>query len=183
MTGPVDGWVGGSVGRWIGAVVGVVLLVVSAAGCTNEEQGGLQGASPGPGAVVGGEIDRIELLYDDIIVSADGSVTDPDGDELDATFVVDSDIRAVVDLAAPLDPPGEYTVRHVVGTADGDRVEASYSFTYDPAASPPRLVFPPEDTGPPWLLWTVAVVGLIVIGVLGWRLLRSMARVRRMPER
>ncbi|MGA9277368.1 copper resistance CopC family protein [Ilumatobacter sp.] len=173
----------GSGRRLFTGVIGAVALVLGAAGCGGDEQGGLKGASPGPDAVVGGEIAEIELFYDDIVVAIDGSVTDPTGTELGAEFVIDTDIRSVVELAEPLGTPGEYTVRHVVDAVDGDRVEASYSFTYDPDAPPPQLVFPPEDSGSPWLLWLVALVGVAVVGVLGWRLLASMARVKSASQR
>jgi hypothetical protein len=155
-----------------------LLFVGAVTGCAEEEQGGLEGASPGPGAVVGGEIDRIQLFYDDIIVAADGSVSGPDGSELASEFVVDSEISAVAELDGPLDQPGDYEVRHVVDAVDGDRVDDSYTFTYDPTAASPQLVFPPEDSGVPWLLWLVALAGAVAIGVAGWRLMRSMAQLR-----
>lgn len=160
------------------AVVGITLLVALAAGCGSDGQGGLKGASPGPDATVGGEIDQIELFYDDLVVAADGSVTGPDGAELATVFRIDTEISVIIELGDVLTEPGEYTVRHAVDTAAGDRVEDSFSFTFDATAPPPRLVFPPESSGTPWLLWAIALVGVAVIGVLGWRLLRSMANVR-----
>ena len=159
-----------------------VVALCAAAGCSAEEQGGLEGASPGPDAVVGGDITEIVLFYDDIIVAVDGAVTGPDGTELAAEYLIDTDIRAVVELAEPLSAPGEYGVRHVVDAVDGDRVEARFSFTFDPGAPPPQLVFPPEDSGWPWLLWLIGVVGVALIGVAGWQLLRSMARLRTSSE-
>ena len=160
-------------------VAGTVVALLLLAGCGEEEQGGLQGASPGPDAVVGGEIDQIELLYDDILAEVDGTVTGPDGAELGATFVIDNQIRALIELDDPLTAPGEYTVRHVVISVVDDRVEDSYTFTYQPDAAPPQLVFPPEeDSGAPWLLWTIAIVGAVVIVVLIARLLTSVRRVK-----
>lgn len=163
--------------RGLVGVLGVALLGV-VAGCSEDEQGGLQGASPGPDAVVGGEIAEIQLLYDDIITTVDGSVTAPDGDELSAEYVVDTDIRALIELAEPLTVSGEYMVRHEVVSVVGDRVEDSYEFTYEPSAAAPQLVFPPEDSGSPWLLWAIAIVGSIVLAVLIWRLVASMWRLR-----
>ena len=165
--------------RRLVAGVGVALLLLAA--CGEEEQGGLQGASPGPDAVVGGEIDQIELLYDDILAEVDGAVTGPDGAELEAAFVIDNQIRALIEFDEPLTAPGDYTVRHVVISVVDDRVEDTYTFTYQPDAAPPQLVFPPEeDSGVPWLLWTIAIVGAVVIAVLIARLLISM---RRLPGR
>lgn len=159
------------------AVLGLLLLV-ALAGCAGEEQGGLQAASPGPDATVGGEIDRIELLYDDIVVTIGGEVVGPDGESLDAEFVVDGQIRVLIELGEPLVEPGRYVVRSDMVSAVGHRVGESYGFTFEPGAAPPRLVFPSEDSGSPWLIWTIAVVGAIVLVVLIARLLASMRRLR-----
>lgn len=165
----------------VGIVVGAGVLAVLA-GCGEEEQGGLQAASPGPEAIVGGEIDEIELLYDDIIATVGGEVTGPDGAQLEAEFVVDSQIRVLIELAEPLDEAGEYTVRSGVVSAVGDEVNESYVFTFEPDAAAPQLVFPPEDSGAPWLIWTIAVIGATVIVVLIVRLLASMRRLRTRPH-
>ena len=139
----------------VGLIRGVCLLGLLA-GCGEEEQGGLQAASPGPDAVVGGEIQQIELLYDDILATVGGEVTGPDGEALDVEFVVDNQIRALAELAEPLSEPGEYTVRSEVVSVVGDEVDESYVFTYEPDAAPPQLVFPPEDdSGSPVLFWTL----------------------------
>ncbi|WP_158412407.1 copper resistance protein CopC [Ilumatobacter nonamiensis] len=163
--------------KLLGAV-GVALIVLLAGACGGEEQGGLEGASPGPDARVGGEIDQLILLYDNIVVDADVSVVDPDGTELSAVARLDSDIRVIVELGEELNTPGVHFVQHAVDAVDGDREEGSYSFTFDPSAPAPGLVFPPEDDGSPWLLWIVAVAGVLVIAVLGWQLLQSMAKAR-----
>ncbi len=166
------------VARALGMLLGVCVLGAFA-GCGEEEQGGLQAASPGPDAIVGGEIDQIELLYDDIITAVGGTVTGPDGEVLDAGFVIDSQIRALVQLAEPLSEPGEYTVRSAVVSVVGDEVDESYAFTYEPDAAPPQLVFPPEeDSGSPWLFWSLVAAGVVVIAVLIGRLLVSMRRLR-----
>lgn len=163
-------------------VLAAALLVVFVGACADEEQGGLEGASPGPDAVVGGEIDRIELFYDDIVVDADVSVIDPDGTEVSVETRVDTDISVIAELGASLSEPGVHEVRHGVDAVDGDRVDGSYTFTFDPSAPAPQLVFPPEDSGVPWLLWLVAVVGVVVIAVLGWQLLQSLATSRRASQ-
>ena len=165
--------------RAVVMVLGIGLLGMLAACGEEEEQGGLQAASPGPDATVGGEIDQIELLYDDIITTVDGTVTGPSGESLDAEFVVDNQIRALVELVELLSEPGEYTVRSAVVSVVGDEIDESYVFTYEPDAAPPQLVFPPEeDAGSPWLLWTLIIAGVAVIIVLLARLAVSMRRLR-----
>jgi methionine-rich copper-binding protein CopC len=161
------------------AAAGALALL---AGCGEEEQGGLQAASPGPEATVGGEIDQFELLFDDLVESVEGEVTGPDGVAIDAGFVVDSQIRVLVELAAPLDQPGQYTVRSEVESAVGDQVSESYVFTFEPDAAPPQLVFPPEDdSGSSLLFWSLVAAGAAVILVLLSRLLISMRRMRTPP--
>jgi methionine-rich copper-binding protein CopC len=168
--------------RLLVAVLGVGALALLAGCAGEEEQGGLQAARPGPGATVGGEIDQIELLFDDIVAEAQGTVTGPDGADLDAEFVIDNQIRVLVELAEPLDVSGEYAVRSEVVSVVDDRVEESYVFTYDPAAEAPQLVFPPEEgSGSPWLLVTLIAVGVIVIVVLIARLVVSVRRLRSAP--
>jgi hypothetical protein len=166
------------VARAVAMVLGLGLLAVLA-GCGEEEQGGLQAASPGPDATVGGEIDQIELLYDDILATVGGAVTGPGGDVLAAEFVIDNQIRALVELAEPLSAPGEYTVRSEVVSVVGNEVDESYAFTYEPDAAEPQLVFPPEDdSGSPVLFWSLVAAGAAVIIVLLWRLAVSMRRLR-----
>ena len=165
--------------RAVVMVLGIGLLGMLAACGEEEEQGGLQAASPGPEATVGGKIDQIELLYDDIITTVDGVVTGPSGESLDAEFVVYNQIRALVELVKPLSEPGEYTVRSAVVSIVGDEVDDLYAFTYQPDAAPPQLVFPPEEeAGSPWFLWTLIVAGAAVIIVLLARLGVSMRRLR-----
>jgi hypothetical protein len=170
MDGPMN-----RVRRSLGAVAVVVLLVA----CGGEEQGGLEGSSPGPAAVVGGDIDQFELFFDDIVVAIDGTVTDPNGAELAAEWVLDTDIRVLVKLDEALSEPGEYDVVPIADAVDGDRVEESFSFTFDPAAADPQLVFDSDgESGFPWLLWLVGALGVALVAVVGRQFLVSMARLR-----
>ena len=164
--------------RWLRAVVLVLTAGMVVAGCGGSEPEGLEAASPGPDAVVGGDVVDVQLFYEELISEFGGSVTDPDGQVLDAEFVVDSTIQATIVLAEPLDTPGDHTVRHEVVAVDGTVVGDEYEFTYDPAAAPPRLIFVTEDSGSPWLLWIIIAVGVVAIGVLAVQLLAAMRRAR-----
>ena len=139
---------------------------------------GLDLASPGPGAVVGGEITEIQLFYSNLITGIDGSVTTPSGVVLDTEFRVDSQIQATIELSAPLAEPGEYAVRHNTLSVDGDRVEGAYLFTYDPAAPAPELIDAGGGSGISWIVWVVGGVGMVIIALLAWRLLASVRRAR-----
>ncbi|MEL6891150.1 MAG: copper resistance protein CopC [Actinomycetota bacterium] len=141
---------------------------------------GLAAASPGPGAIVGGDIQLIQLFYGDLIVEFDATVTDPDGVELDAEAVMTSEITAEIRLAEPLSTPGEYAVRHTVLSIDDDVVPAAYLFTFDPDADPPILIFVEEsdDEGWAWWAWLLIGVGVLLIVVLAVRLVLAIRRSR-----
>ncbi len=160
----------------------VVFLVVSMVAGTAFAHSGLGAASPAPGAIVGGEITEIQLRFASTVADVDGSVTDPDSVELASTVTQDGNLRVTITLDEPLSAAGAYTVRHVsTDVADGDRVEASYQFTYDPSAPPPQLQVVPDDTGGvPWI-WVVFGCGAVVIAGLGWRLAQSLRRARDTP--
>lgn len=159
----------------------LALVAALAAGCgvlaaipsSAYAHSGLAAASPGPGVVVGGTIDLVRLFYSEPITEIEASVTSPSGERLAAEVVLVSEIEATIELAAPLDEPGEYAVRHEVLADDGDRVAAAYLFTFDPDAPPPVLEIVPEDAdgGPPrWVTFAVLGAGVAVIAILAWRL-------------
>jgi len=155
----------------------VVLLGVGSAASAHS---GLAAASPGPGAVVGGDIDQVELWYNSAITDISASVTAPDGTELAGNLVQVSELRMTFELDEPLSVPGEYAVRHgTTGLEDGDRIDAAFLFTFDPDAPPPVLdLLPVDDGGPALWLWIVIGVGVATIGLLTWRLMMSLRRAR-----
>ena len=166
------GW--GAVGLFTALATAITLLFGSVA----LAHSGLGAASPGPGAVVGGEITTIQLRYNSKIADPDGSVTDPNGEILGSTFTQEGNLKVIVSLDAPLSVAGQYAVRHISTDAeDGDRIEAAYLFTYDSAAPPPLLKIISDDGGFPWV-WVIVGIGGGVIGVLAWRLATSMKRSR-----
>lgn len=157
------------------ALTTVVTLLFSSVAFAHS---GLGAASPGPGAVVGGEITTIQLRYASTITDPDGSVTDPNGEIVGSRFTQDGNLKVIVSLDAPLSVPGQYAVAHIsTDVEDDDRVAAAYLFTYDPAAPPPQLEIIAQDDGFPWA-WVVVGVGGSVIVVLAWRLSASLKRAR-----
>lgn len=167
-----EGWA--SIGLFAALTAAVTLLFGSVAFAHS----GLGAASPGPGAVVGGEITTIQLRYNRTMTDPDGSVTDPNGEIVGTTFTQDGSLKVIVSLGAPLSLPGQYAVRHIsTDVEDDDRVEAAYLFTYDPTAPPPQLEIILSSDGFPWV-WVIVGVGGVVIAVLAWRLAASMQRAR-----
>ncbi|NND76339.1 MAG: hypothetical protein HKN44_15180 [Ilumatobacter sp.] len=166
-------------GRARAALLVALAAMITCAGVA-AAHAGLGAASPAPGATVGGEITEIQLRYASTVVDVTGSVTDPAGAVIDTEFVQTSALAVTIELASPLDVPGEHAVRHSsTSVDDGDRVDAAYLFTYDPAAPPPQLeILEPDDGGvSPWV-GVVLALGLVGIGVLVVRLVRSLWRLR-----
>lgn len=140
---------------------------------------GLAAASPGPDAVVGGEVRELQLFYGDFITTFEATVTSPSGVELEATTELASDIQGTVTLATALVEAGEYRVRHTITSIDTDVVDADYTFVYEPSAPAPQIVFVPDDEGGlAWWLWAILGVGAAVILVLAGRLIVAMRRAR-----
>jgi methionine-rich copper-binding protein CopC len=167
-----DGW------RSVGLLAALATAITLLFGSVAFAHSGLGAASPGPGAVVGGEITTIQLRYASTITDPDGSVTDPNGEIVGSTFTQDGNLKVIVSLDAPLSVAGQYAVRHIsTDVEDGDRVAAAYLFTYDPAAPPPQLEIIPDDEGFPWV-WVIVGVGGGVIAVVAWRLAASLERAR-----
>lgn len=159
------------------ASVLTIVLALVAPGVASAHSG-LAAASPGPDAVVGGDITEIQLFYGDFIVTFDGEVTGPDGAVVDAAFEMLTEIEARIVFAEPLTAPGEYRVAHTVLSIDDDVVDDDFRFTFDPSAPEPSLVFVEEDEGVSWVVWAIGAAGVIVIGVLVWQLLGSIRRAR-----
>lgn len=159
----------------IAAFVATTMLSWSAA----MAHSGLAAASPGPGAIVGGEVTQVELWYGSGVIDISASVTAPDGTMLAGTLVQVSELRMTFELDEPLVEPGEYAVRHgTTGVEDGDRIDAAYLFTFDPDAPPPVLLLIDEQGGTSIWIWLAIGVGVVIIGMLVWRLLASIRRAR-----
>lgn len=164
------------------ALIASVLAVVAGAMGSHlvHAHSGLAAASPGPGATVGGTVDRIQIFYGDIITTFDATLTlQSSGEQIAGTAEMLSDIEAVIALDEPLSVDGEYAVRHTITSFDGDVVEAAYLFSYEADAAPPRLIFVEEeddDGGTSPIVWIVAGVGAAVIVVLAIRLIVAIRR-------
>lgn len=167
--------------RSITITAGVLTFFVAAllSWSTAAAHSGLAAASPGPGAIVGGEVTQVELWYGSAVIDISASITAPDGTVLAGELVQVSELRMTFELDEPLVEPGEYAVRHgTTGVEDGDRIDAAYLFTFDPDAAPPVLLLIDEEGGVSIWIWLSIGAGVVVIGVLVWRLLVSIRRAR-----
>ena len=174
---PREGW------RSVGLIAALATAVTLLFGSVVFAHSGLGAASPGPGAIVSGEITTIQLRYASTITDPDGSVTDPNGKIVGTTFTQDGNLKVIVSLDAPLSVAGQYVVRHIsTDVDDDDRIRAAYLFTYDPTAPPPQLEIIDDDSRFPWV-WVFTGVGGFVVAVLSWRLATSVKRARESSSR
>jgi methionine-rich copper-binding protein CopC len=129
---------------------------------------------PLPGVVVGGVIDEVSFLFPEPVEpdSAVIAVTGPDGQSVPAESRVESPVPSAVRIGIePLTLPGEYRVDHAVTSQDGFVFEGTFTFVYDPAASPLEpLPYGESQTSWPWLVAVVSGLGLV------WILRRSRTR-------
>ncbi len=158
----------------------VVVAVLIGAAAVVSAHSNLLASSPGPGAVVGGSIITITLQYENEVVEFRGRITRPDGSDVESSFEIVNATRVVITLAARLDEPGEYAVRHATRSRDTDLVEAAFLFTFDPEAPPPELLQVASADETPWSIWAIGAIGTAVIALLGWRLIGSI-RQRSLP--
>ena len=170
--------------RLVPTIATVAAAVVTfLGGAFVQAHSGLAAASPGPGVVVGGTVDRIQIFYGDIILAFDGTVTlQETGEQIPGRAEMVSDIEGVIVLDEPLSVDGEYAVRHTITSFDGDVVEAAYLFSYDADAAPPRIIFVEEEDGGgvPWFGWVLIGLGGVMIVVLAVRLVLAIRRRARM---
>ena len=126
--------------------------------------------SPAAGGVVGGTVDRVELVFAQSL-TLDGSfvvVTDDRGAAVpaDGPAALDEGRKLSVPIRA-LTRPGVYRVDYRAIGAGGGEVVGSFEFTYDPAAASPTSLEAPSlapeaGDGFPW----VPVLGGLVVAAL-----------------
>lgn len=134
------------------------------------------GASPGPGDIVGGQVDEVRLVFAEVM-SPDGMfivVTDEDGaavPQRGPARLDETGQMAWVEIR-PLDDPGPYRVDYRVEGRDGVTTPGAYVFTYDPDAAPPEALEIPnpiEEEGF-WNQWTALGAGILVAAaIIVWR--------------
>ena len=132
--------------------------------------------SPERGGVVGGQVDRVQLLFLQPVdvVESFVVVTDPSGAAVPSAgaLTADDSGRRITAPIRRLSEPGLHRVDYRVVSQTGAISVGSYEFTFEPAASSPQGVEPPEsaDGGGLWNRWT-ALGAVILAGaaVVVWR--------------
>lgn len=134
--------------------------------------GSLLQGSPGPGQVVGGQVDGVDLAFTEPVSRIELTITGPDGPVGGSLNAEAGQIVRFV-LDQPLTTPGPYRVDYAFVSADGDPVATGYTFTHDPSAPPPIPLAPVIDDGmsPGWLLVVLpaVVAAVAVVAVLSRR--------------
>ena len=132
--------------------------------------------SPERDSVVGGQVDRIQLLFAQPIVVDESFVvvTDPSGAAVPSAGPLTTDESGRL-LTAPirrLTEPGTHRVDYRAVTRDGTITISSYEFAFDPGEAPPSLMAEPgaSDRAGFWNRWTV--LGAVILAaavIVVWR--------------
>ena len=139
-------------------------------------------AAPGPGQQVGGTVDFVDLVFLDPVTDASVEVMDESGiiqgGAMDPTATDGRIVR--FELDAPLAVTGRYDVRYAVTAADGDRLEATHFFVYEPASpQPQRIGSVPEHEDDQTMLWAAGGAMGVIIVVGAAMLTRNVLLLRR----
>ena len=125
-------------------------------------------ASPGPGDLVGGTLDSLELVFLDGVSEPAVTLRAPDGTDIDTTVSQPSGLEVRAEFDA-LQEPGQYIVDWSLVSADGDDTSAAYSFSFDPNA-PPRDELSPSTSSP---AVPIALAVLLAIFIAGFVFMRG----------
>ncbi len=130
----------------------------------------LLAASPAPGQVAGGTLDRVQLVFDEAITEFDATIEGPNSTALviDTIEIGPQQIELRFD---PLRVEGDYAVRYRFTSADDDRVELGFGFEFDagaPAVLPlsgPSIVSS-SSSGPSPLAWVAIAIAAVAVAAL-----------------
>jgi methionine-rich copper-binding protein CopC len=145
------------------AGLSALLLIAGPAGAHSS----LGEASPGPGDIVGGTVDSLELVFLQGVSDASISLRTPDGVLTETTVSQPSELEVRAEFDA-LEEPGQYIVDWGLTSADGDSTAASYAFSYDPDA-PPREELSPSTSNPAIPIALAVMLALLVVGFVFMR--------------
>jgi len=141
--------------------MGLLATTLTVAIPAAEAHAELREASPGVGQTVGGEFHRIAMHFTGLDATQPQAMQlfDPAGNLIDEGGAAEGQ-RLVLSIS-PLTLPGEYTVNYQVNGIDGDYVEESYTFRYEPSADEPSelTIGNPIDEGFDWVTFALLLAG------------------------
>jgi methionine-rich copper-binding protein CopC len=136
-------------------------------------EGGVSDARPRPGATVGGNLSKVELLFERDVLTLDDAVVrvfDPldrpvqvETLSLPVSSLIEAEIR-------PPSEPGSYLVEYEVMSVSGQVHTGRYVFLFEPGAAPVEP-FTLERLRPGWpvIVLIVTIVAAIGCVVGAWR--------------
>lgn len=133
-----------------------VFLVGTAAAHTS-----IDDARPLPGQEVGGSLDRVELKFFSDALDPEVVVTAPDGSDVTGQISQPEPSIVVFEFEHPVTLAGQYRVDYAATSADGDRSQSAYVFTYSTDADEVVSLLTLDDSR-----WSRANVGILSSGVL-----------------
>ena len=95
----------------------------------------LSGAVPGDGAVVNEPPETVDLSFNEEVRLLKMSISSAESGEIDTGFTPSPEAASRFAVALPALEEGAYTVNWTIMGSDSHRVEGSFAFTVDPAAT------------------------------------------------
>ncbi len=138
-------------------------------------------ATPAGQATVGGVVEQIQIVFNELVTEGDIVIEGPDGPIvlLDQT----RDGQVISARFAPLSVEGRYSVTYSVVSADTDSVDGSLGFNYAADGPVPLPVSVPAlQTGASPLLVGLVVIGLAAVAMLAGQTFLRTQRVRKVTS-
>jgi methionine-rich copper-binding protein CopC len=146
-------------------------------------------ASPASNSTVGGTVTRVEIAFNEIVSNAAITISGPVG-PIAADTIVNSG-QVISASFPPFTTEGRYVVRFAVISADTDRVDGAFAFTYRQGAPDPLPIVAPMlagDEGRSPLVVALLAAGLVLVmigvvqAVVRTRRLRQLTSSKRVPS-
>jgi len=135
-------------------------------------------ASPASRSTVGGDVDELQIVFNEVVTGAVVSLEGPDGAIALADAVDEGQV--ITARFEPLSSEGRYVVRYAVISADTDPVDGAYEFTYRADGPPPLPASVPAIQSGGRSL-TGALVGVAAVAVVA-AAVQLISRTRRLRK-
>ncbi len=165
--------------RSLFAILGALILVI-APGAIASAHSSVVASSPGSLETVGGEVVRVDLIFNDGVEQAEMELEAPDGSIIPGTV----EQRANNWLRygfEPLSIEGQYVLRYSFISEDTDPVSDARAFRYSASAPEPFEITSSQlqpSEGPSIVFWIVSFVGLAVLAILAGLLAERTRKLR-----
>ena len=165
--------------RLIAALAGVSGLWLLALASPAGADAVLVASSPSAGAIVGGDVVEVQIVFNELVTGGDIAIEGPDG-----SVALLGQTREGQVLSARFEPltiEGRYSIRYSLISADTDPVAGSIGFDFRVDGPAPLPVSVPAiETGASPLLVGAVTIGLAVVVMLAGQTFLRTQRLRQL---